>query len=44
MCAVAGAKGLLTRNRTTGAWGVITNSGKKPMGDAGTMYATTKPF
>jgi hypothetical protein len=44
MCAVTGAKGVLTRNRATGAWGVITNSGKKPMGDAGTMYATTKPF
>jgi len=44
MCAVAGAKGILTRNRATGDWGVITSSGNKPMGDAGTMYATTRPF
>jgi hypothetical protein len=44
MCAVAGAKGVLSRNRATGAWSVITSSGKKPMGDAGTMYGTTKAF
>jgi hypothetical protein len=44
MCAVAGAKGILTRNRGTGEWGVKTGSGKQPLGDPGTMYATTKPF
>jgi hypothetical protein len=44
MCAVAGAKGILARNRTTGEFSVKTSSGKEPMGDPGTMYATTKPF
>jgi len=44
MCAVMGAKGVLSRNKTTGAWGVHTSSGKKPLGDTGTMYATTKSF
>jgi hypothetical protein len=44
MCAVAGAKGILTRNRGTGEWGVKTGGGKQPLGDPGTMYTTTKPF
>jgi hypothetical protein len=44
MCAVLGAKGTLTRNKTTGEWGVVTSSGKKPLGDTGTTYTTTKPF
>jgi hypothetical protein len=43
MAAVAGAKGVLTRNRTTGEWGVKTGGGKVPLDDS-SMYATTCSF
>jgi hypothetical protein len=43
MCAVSGAKGVLSRTRSTGEWGVKTADGKKPM-DEKSMYATTCSF
>lgn len=43
MCAVTGAKGVLTRNRGTGEWGVKTGDGKVPL-DENSTYSTTCAF
>jgi hypothetical protein len=43
MCAVAGAKGVLSRNRGTGEWSVKSGGGKVPL-DENSMYATTCAF
>ncbi len=43
MSAVAGAKGVLTRNRGTGEWGVKKDGATQPLDDK-SLYATTCSF